>query len=718
MALALFFEMSPGKKYYGQGNPIMPASYVPRAFRHDINVLRAIAVISVLLFHFTVPGFSGGFVGVDVFFVISGFLMTAILVKGLEKLEGRLGAHSIFQLLWKFYLARARRIIPALAVLVATLLIVGWFTLPLMDYELLAKHSVSALGFFSNVMFWLESGYFDSASHEKWLLHTWTLSVEWQFYLLLPLVVVAAWLLKAGRVMAGLVIGAALLASLGYCVWLTNQDPSGAFFLLPGRAWELLAGGLVFLLADRWTLTNAVGTTLQVVGLLAIATSILVFDAGTSWPGMNAILPVAGTMLVLTANHQSTWTKNGVVQWLGLSSYSIYLWHWPVYVALVYTENEHVVGLLVAGLALSLVLGGLSYHLVEKFSIRWLTGLSQVSAPIVIAVGVVAVAVPALAIKKADGVTGRLGDTADIASREETNINPRREACHHNNSTHDFPWCSFGGQNVKAVMVGDSHAASVITALNKAVQAIAGVDAGVYYASHSSCPTIFGTQRAKPGWHCDDFNHFVAEKLKSLPPSVPVVIVNTGSYVGERDGAEGRSTIYFKTPRSQISHADYLNEFTTGLVETACQLAADRKVYLVRPIPHMPENVPRVLARRIVYSGDTIPSIATSLRDYHAEFDVIWRAQDQAAAQCNVAILDSTRFLCDDGECYGSDATQRPYYYDSHHLSEYGNQRLIPMFSEVVGASGQEPYLQDSLERSSMTTQATLGSPSLSQQSN
>lgn len=182
-------------------------------FRTDINGLRAYAVIAVLLFHFQIPGFSAGFLGVDIFFVISGFLMTTIIVRGLEK--------ENFSI-WKFYMARVRRIVPALMVLIATLLVLGWFFLPTPDYQALGSQSAYASAFISNIYFWRSSGYFDAAAHEKWLLHTWTLGVEAQFYLLLPVLLTILWKIKpvAKTLFWGLVF--ALFASLALSVVASN----------------------------------------------------------------------------------------------------------------------------------------------------------------------------------------------------------------------------------------------------------------------------------------------------------------------------------------------------------------------------------------------------------------------------------------------------------------------------------------------------------------
>ena len=206
-------------------------------FRKDINGLRALAVVAVLLFHFDVPWMTGGFVGVDVFFVISGFLMTAIIFDGMR--QGR------FSLL-NFYVARANRIIPALAVLCGSMLLFGWFYLTPLDFAKLGKHVASSMLFISNAVYWREAGYFDTASHGKWLLHTWSLSIEWQFYLLYPLVLVGLRRFFRLQTVRFLVLLGALLGFL-FCVLTTFMDARASFFLLPSRAWELLLGGVAYL---------------------------------------------------------------------------------------------------------------------------------------------------------------------------------------------------------------------------------------------------------------------------------------------------------------------------------------------------------------------------------------------------------------------------------------------------------------------------------------
>ncbi len=248
-------------------------------FRTDINGLRAWAVVLVVLYHFGVAGFGGGFVGVDIFFVISGFLMTGIVIKSLER-----GTFSLFA----FYLARAKRIIPALLALCAVLLLVGWLVLLPPDYKTLSTHVVYSLAFLSNLEYWQAAGYFDVASHEKWLLHTWSLSVEWQFYMILPIMLWAAWKLKPGRKVQQASVAAGFALSLAAAIVLTGTDATASFFLLHTRAWEMLAGGIVFLALPGRKLSALQARFCELGGLGFIVLSIALFDKTSAWPGWRA----------------------------------------------------------------------------------------------------------------------------------------------------------------------------------------------------------------------------------------------------------------------------------------------------------------------------------------------------------------------------------------------------------------------------------------------
>ena len=319
-------------------------------FRYDINGLRAIAVIAVVIFHFNHSWIPGGFAGVDVFFVISGFLMTKIIFNGLE--------NKTFNL-FKFYVARANRIIPALAVLCLALLIFGWFNLTPDDYRFLSKHVISSLGFFSNVIYWQESGYFDSIAYEKWLLHTWSLSVEWQFYIIYPVLLMLLNKFISFENLKRLIV-VSTIVGFALSVYVTLYWPDSSYFLFPTRAWEMMLGGIASLYTFNFKESNK--KKLELIGILLIVSSYLFISSDTPWPGYMALLPVLGAYLMLVSNRQdSLLTNNVVFQVIGRYSYSIYLWHWPIVVYGYYTVAHW----WIIGLPLSLILGGLSYKYIE-----------------------------------------------------------------------------------------------------------------------------------------------------------------------------------------------------------------------------------------------------------------------------------------------------------------------------------------------------------------
>lgn len=652
-------------------------------FRSDINGLRAWAVIAVVLYHFGLSGFSGGFVGVDVFFVISGYLMTSIVIKGLE-----VGGFSIFS----FYAARVRRIVPALLVLCVVMLGVGYFVLAPVDYKMLATHAISTLGFVSNIKFWSEAGYFDVASHEKWLLHTWSLSIEWQFYLLLPIVLTIIWRFRPGRTAQFAFVFLCGVLSLATSVLLAAISSNSAFYLLPARAWEMLAGGLVLLLVKNLTLGVQAKALMEFFGFVLVVASILFFDGFMPWPGWPATIPVLGAMMILIAHRErSIWTTFPLAQWLGDRSYSLYLWHWPIVVALAFVEQQRNPLAIVTGIAATLVLGHVSCTWIERPVRRYLGRLSPLRFWGIAGCAFVVPITLAFAVRLGGGLEGRLTPEVEQVAAASGNVNPRRAECHamYGNKS---PSCVWGGGDWRVVALGDSHTSALVTGLTAA----GGLQAGVVQWSYSGCSYVMGLRiipevkaRERNDFLCEEFIKWATERLDKLPGNLPVVITNR--YAANVFGAneEGKKLskpgVYFSLPYEELN-GRFFAEFADAIIETACHAAKLRKVYLVRPIPEMGFDVPKVLSRRIGFGFREDVSISRA--DYLARNQWVWAAQDEAERRCGVTILDPTELLCDTERCYGSRNLQ-PLYSDDDHLSEAGNKLLIPMFSRVFVGQAQ-----------------------------
>jgi len=644
------------------------------AFRSDINGLRAWAVCAVLLYHFAVPGIAGGFVGVDIFFVISGFLMAGIVCRGLEA-----GNFSVFG----FYLARARRIWPMLLLVVLAVMVLGWFILLPSEYQTLGKHARDSLFFKSNIRYLSESGYFDVASQQKWLLHTWSLSVEWQFYLIYPLVLLGVHKVLPGRRALLAVHLIAILGSFVACVLLTRKDSEIAFFLLQSRAWELLLGGLVFLLGERARHWGRWARSMEWLGFALIIIALLFIDTTMAWPGYWALVPTLGTCLVLlAARQQSAWTGTAVAQWLGTRSYSIYLWHWPLVVILSYFLVQHSPLWIAAGLLASVLLAHVSHGWVEVRLGRWLAQRGKrVGAGCLIA-ALVLLSNAAQWIR-ADGVPGRLPDAVVRIDAQASNHNPRKDDCFNENKP-----CVYGGDDIRALVIGDSHADALVTAVQAT---LSDPRQGVYFRASAGCLMVKGAHRmqvGKAGDQCWGFRHDLFAQLDSLYPGKPLIVINrTTGYalgaVGEHGMREGLPQVSFSQP-SEVASPAFLAEFRQHYVETVCHMARQHPVFLVRPLPEMPLDVPMAMGHDRLMGKLDEPSI--SREQYRQRHAFIWSVQNDAAAQCGVRILDPLPYLCDEQKCYGS-RDGLPLYVDDNHISELGNRLLVPMFKQVFEAS-------------------------------
>lgn len=262
----------------------------------------------------------------------------------------------------RFYAARANRIIPALAVLCLVLLLFGGLYLAPLDLKDLGKHAASSIGFFSNVIYWQEIGYFAATSREKWLLHTWSLSVEWQFYLIYPLLLVTFRRYLSLTSLKQLVVISTLL-SFALCLMVAERWPQFSYYLLPTRVWEMTLGGIAYLYPIK--LKDNQKKFLETTGLLLIALSFCFITKDDIWPGPFTLFPVVGAFLLIQAQRNNSFvTGNIVCEKLGQWSYSIYLWHWPIVVAIYSFSLSHFY--IYLGIVLSIFLGFLSYRFIEK----------------------------------------------------------------------------------------------------------------------------------------------------------------------------------------------------------------------------------------------------------------------------------------------------------------------------------------------------------------
>lgn len=640
------------------------------SFRYDINGLRAYAVILVVLFHFGILGFSGGFIGVDIFFVISGFLMTKIIVSGIEK--------NSFNIL-KFYLSRAHRIIPALAVLCLFITLIGWFTLTPQELKEYSKHVISSLSFISNIQYFREAGYFDAASHEKLLLHTWSLSVEWQFYIILPLLLILFnKIFKSANTLKILYL-ILFLISLTLSVIISKLNSSAAFYLLPTRAWEMMAGGLIFILFQNLTLNNLATKIIELTGFILIAISLIIFTGSTLWPSYNAFLPVLGTFLILLANNNnSIFTNNKICQFLGNSSYSIYLWHWPIVFYLSYFEKENNIIYITLSIALSIFLGYISYKIIEIPSRKWLSQ-KKINSGYLITFTYLFISISFFSfLYLKDGLIKRFPQNIQIMIEKGNKKNPLFSKCQISLGV-NVPECKYGNGDIKLIVIGDSHAEAMIPAIQKALPP----DSALIDWTYSGCPTVENIKKINsPDFKCGEVVSKFLQKTSQFPDT-PILIVNRINVLfhGAKDGdSDMLHPIRYIDRPFKAYNAEYEKTMKEAYINTLCKFSKNNEVYVTRPTPEFPVNVPKVLVHREIIKSSTPLTIT---REAHLKRSrLAWEAQDEAAEKCGIKILDTTNFFCDQKICY-SDNKGIPLYFDDDHLNLYGARILTPLFRTI-----------------------------------
>jgi len=661
------------------------------SFRKDINGLRAIGVLAVIVFHFNAAWLPGGFAGVDIFFVISGYLMTKIVVSGLT--------NKNFSLT-RFYFSRAQRIIPALAILSLALLILGWFILAPGDYKILARHIEKSVTFTSNITYFQESGYFDLASHKKWLLHTWSLSVEWQFYLFYPLV-----LLFFNRIF-GLkslrwVIVIATVVSLILAVFKTHQNPSVSFFLLPYRAWELILGGVVFLFPVA--LKTHESKCLEYLGLIAVLSSLIFVSSNHLWPGALAAIPVFGTAVILIARRNNSFiTSNIVSQKIGTISYSLYLWHWPVYAVIYYLGYQNNLLIVLLSIVVSFVLGTLSYYGVERKSL-FKNSFLNINTPLPLKkVAAACLSAPVVMILVVFCATKIIRNTDGAAARIDSYIfdNPDlfltapefSGQCHEN--AMDLPQCvladakSLTKDQPDFILLGDSYADVVSTAIAQANANVGGK--GVLLFTKGGClfvPDIRNTNKPQDA-DCSTLTENVFQIIQQKHPETPVILVNRLTYYFNFPHKDDRrihlAFIAGKQPKNYLDEEiDRANlDVSSAYLDMICSLSEQRDVFILKPTPEFDEDVVDQIAK-IILLNKARHEVTINLESYYQHNNFVLAILEQAQSRCGAKLIDPMPALCDSDNCYGT-KEGLPLYQNDSHLNEYGNKLLIPIFEKAL----------------------------------
>ncbi|MEF8734315.1 MAG: acyltransferase family protein [Candidatus Accumulibacter meliphilus] len=628
-------------------------------FKNNINALRAVAVLAVVLFHFKIDGFKGGFTGVDIFFVISGFLMTGIIFSGLQ--ENR------FSLLG-FYASRANRIIPALFVLCMALMIFGFIYLPIQDYRSLLRTVKSSMLFSSNFLFASEGSYFDAPVHENWLLHTWSLSLEWQFYILYPVLLMAIFrVLGEKKVRATLVLLA--IASLAASIYFTKTHSVFCFYMLPTRAWELIAGGLGYLFPLRTT--RRAGYALEFLGMAVIMASLFFLSEQNHWPGYLATLPVLGALLFIYGNTNSVFSRNRFLQFVGKISYSTYLWHWPIVVLLYFCGLLENWAYVAPAVLLTFALGALSFHLVEKRRKK-----PRETAKVVLryaALTAATVSTAAITAAVAKDHPGIRFASLEQGQPEYTSKLYTQDCFPNEFGAAD---CKLDSGEISVILFGDSHAQSTAAAVQ-----LENRNAALGWAL-AGCPTLknFAMDDKKQEKKCHSFIKEKLDILKNKYSGAPVILFSrSGIYLDP--SRENRFRVYFNGKTNENGQS-LESEFSKEYVNTVCEISENHPVYIVRPIPEMPFSTYKGLslkARLFQSSSD----ISSPLERHEKRTRVANLAIDAAAAKCKAQIIDPIPYLCPNGQCMGS-KNGESLYYDDNHLVDHGNVQLRGLFKGIL----------------------------------
>lgn len=657
-------------------------------YRPEIDGLRALAVLSVILYHAGLSLFSGGYIGVDVFFVISGFLITTIILNDLDR--------NVFSLA-KFYERRLRRILPPLFFMAMAVCVFGWFYfLPgeFVDFGRSLRYMAFCL---ANVLFYRQAGYFDSLAESKPLLHTWSLSVEEQFYLFLPLLLML--LSKKGRRVLIPVLGCLAVVSFLLCLKDIEKKQSAVFYLLHYRAWELLAGSLLAFVPQQKLSLLKYPNLIALAALLLILLPATLYTKATMFPGLAALPVILGAMLVIFLGSQGFVGKILAMPpftAIGKISYALYLWHWPLLVlpAMVNARplrlNEIIVSM-GATFALSIF----SYFVIEKpiRSRRLLPTRKLIFSCSMIAISLMAISGHLLKAKA--GFPDRLPAAAAVANFENdyhTFKQASAECLKVDTAKLDSKGlspCVFMARNNSSpafILFGDSHGAAWAPALTSMAEKY---DISWLQYTRASCaPFVKSVDPAAPNSHpCVVFRNNILEVIKKYDIKHVCLAAAYSSYLG---GRRGKATDNVAAKYMEVETFNAVWGETIDLLRKA-----GVKIWVVQDVPEYEAFVPYILTRAAL-SGADFKSVAVKQDEYE-------RIYRPVKAAINSSLSDDVRFLpidppiCHNGLCMPG-TKNGSFYSDFQHLSVFGARYFQSTFKPMLETIRNDELKKESID--------------------
>jgi peptidoglycan/LPS O-acetylase OafA/YrhL len=656
-------------------------------YRPDIDGLRAMAVLTVMAFHAFPDSVKGGFIGVDVFFVISGFLITKLIQSGLDN------QHFSFS---AFYASRVRRLFPSLLVVLLSCLFFGWFALLSDEYKLLGKHISATALLIPNWILWSDSGYFDYAANSKPLLHLWSLGVEEQFYLCWPLIFCLLYRHRFNVLGASCLI---LLCSFFLNLYLIEKYPSASFFWPFTRAWELLAGSLLAQLthsgfvvfgarkaklADNRLLKQSI----SILGVLMLSVGLLVIDQEKRFPGSLALLPVIGTLLIIAAGPHSwfnqTVLSHRLLVGIGLISYPLYLWHWPLLsFATILEQNQPAWQVRSLCIAVAFLLSWLTYVCIERPA-RFGRHLKAKTYSLIALMLITACL--GFATYASEGFKSRFANQLiEVQIADLTFDMPTSSDWYCSQVSNEGPRCLASGPAPTAVVMGDSHALTIYPGLVARFQSKGQTLA--LYGGSDGCPPLLNVVIQDIG---GDVRNCLQKGTQAIlriiqDPAIKEVILTsrgpmytTGQGFGDIESSQfGTWVLHFEGEERGFRSNEQV--FLKGLASTLDALkAADKKITFLHDVPELGFDIRSCFSfRPMALSNQVKMPCAVAKSDFLARTEIHRAAVDQIlSARPEVKVIDLAQALCEDQWCFGA-KNDVLLYMDDDHLSRRGAEYVV-----------------------------------------